>query len=84
MLKKCAIYTRTSTDKQHNENQLNKLREIAESKGYSIVKVLEDKGISGSKGRDIRTGFFIQKVFINWLQKEKLFTLIPIKLKTKL
>ena len=57
MMKRCAIYTRTSTDKQHTENQLNKLKDIAEQKGYSIVQILEDKGISGSKGREIRTGF---------------------------
>ena len=57
MIQRCAIYTRTSTDKQHTENQLIKLREIAKLKGYVVVTELEDKGISGSKGREIRTGF---------------------------
>jgi len=57
MIQRCAIYTRTSTDKQHTENQLIKLREIAKLKGYAVVTELEDKGISGSKGREIRTGF---------------------------
>ena len=56
-MKRCAIYTRTSTDRQHTENQLIKLKEIAKLKGYIVVKELEDKGISGSKGREIRTGF---------------------------
>jgi len=57
MMQRCAIYTRTSTDSQRTENQLIKLREIANLKGYNVVKEVEDKGISGAKGRDIRTGF---------------------------
>jgi len=54
---KCAIYSRTSTDRQTITNQLNVLREIAERKGYEIVDEFADEGISGAKGRNERKGF---------------------------
>ena len=54
---KCAIYSRVSTTDQHTENQVNKLRDIAKLKEYSVVKEFTDKGISGKHGRNIRTGF---------------------------
>jgi DNA invertase Pin-like site-specific DNA recombinase len=57
MTMKCAIYSRVSTTDQHTENQVNKLRDIAKLKEYSVVKEFTDKGISGKHGRNIRTGF---------------------------
>jgi len=53
-MKRVAIYARVSTDKQTTENQILALKEIAERSGYNIVQIYEDKGISGSKGREDR------------------------------
>src|SRR6201988_217256 len=55
--KKVAIYTRVSTKKQTTENQLQELQNWAARAGYSIVNINEDKGVSGSKGRDKRPQF---------------------------
>tara|TARA_B110000503_G_C7060373_1_gene376384 strand:- start:389 stop:988 length:600 start_codon:yes stop_codon:yes gene_type:complete len=59
MSNRCVIYTRISTsDKgQTTENQLRELKKVAELKGLTIVDTYTDEGISGSKGREIRTGF---------------------------
>src|SRR5262249_1445617 len=51
-----AIYVRVSTDGQTVENQTRELRQIAERRGWEIVEVYSDAGISGSKGRDKRPG----------------------------
>jgi len=56
MPKRAAIYVRVSTDRQTVENQLRELRQIAERRGWEIVKVYDDAGISGSKGRNDRPG----------------------------
>ena len=58
MNKKTVIYSRVSTTNgQTVDNQLNVLREVAEKKGWEIVKEISDEGISGAKGRDEREGF---------------------------
>ena len=57
MTKRCAIYTRCSTQDQHVLNQILELKDIAKRKGLSIVSEYSDEGISGAEGRDIRTGF---------------------------
>ena len=51
----CVIYTRVSTDNQTTENQLIKLKKIAELRGLTIVDTFIDEAISGSKDRGIRT-----------------------------
>jgi len=56
MQKRAAIYVRVSTDKQTVENQILQLRQIAERRGWEVVKEYHDAGISGSKGRDARPG----------------------------
>ena len=56
MHKRAAIYVRVSTDKQTVENQLRELRQIAERRGWEVVKEYDDAGISGSKGRNDRPG----------------------------
>ena len=56
MQKRAAIYVRVSTDKQTVENQVRELRQIAERRGWEVVEVYNDAGISGSKGRDQRPG----------------------------
>ena len=52
-----AIYARVSTDQQTVENQLAELSKVAESRGWTVVKVFTDQGISGAKGRDKRPAF---------------------------
>jgi len=51
-----AIYVRVSTDGQTVENQTRELCQIAERRGWSVVEVYSDTGISGAKGRDKRPG----------------------------
>src|SRR3954464_13566726 len=53
-MKRVAIYLRVSTDKQTTENQRRELESVADRSGWKIVKVYEDAGISGAKGRDQR------------------------------
>jgi DNA invertase Pin-like site-specific DNA recombinase len=53
---KAALYLRVSTDGQTVANQERELREVAEAKGWQIVEVCADKGVSGAKGRDARPG----------------------------
>jgi len=56
-MKRAGFYIRVSTDQQTTENQLRILTEVAERSGWTIVRVFEDQGISGAKGRDQRPGF---------------------------
>jgi DNA invertase Pin-like site-specific DNA recombinase len=56
MQKRAAIYVRVSTDRQTVENQLRELRQIAERRGWEVVKEYDDAGISGSMGRNDRPG----------------------------
>src|SRR4051812_27804636 len=54
---KCAaLYVRVSTDGQTVENQTRELRQIAERRGWEVVEIYNDAGVSGSKGRDKRPG----------------------------
>jgi len=55
-LKRVAIYTRVSTDNQTTPNQEEALREIAKRRGWDVVGIFSDNGISGSKGRKDRPG----------------------------
>jgi DNA invertase Pin-like site-specific DNA recombinase len=55
--KRAAIYLRVSTASQTTENQLRELRKVAAQRGWQIVDTYEDRGISGSKGRDARPSF---------------------------
>src|ERR1039458_5722695 len=55
-MKRVAIYLRVSTSKQETSNQRRELEAVAASSGWQIVKVYEDAGISGAKGRDQRPG----------------------------
>lgn len=52
-----AIYLRVSTSEQTTENQRRELVERSERSGWEIVKVYEDQGVSGAKGRDKRPQF---------------------------
>ena len=55
-MKKVVIYTRVSTDKQTVENQVKELTEYCKRCNFEIVKIYRDEGISGTKGRDERSG----------------------------
>jgi DNA invertase Pin-like site-specific DNA recombinase len=54
--KPAALYVRVSTDHQSVENQIQELRQVAERRGWSVVEIYRDAGISGAKGRDQRPG----------------------------
>src|ERR1700691_6808635 len=55
-MKRIAIYLRVSTSKQETSNQRRELEAVAARSGWQIVKVFQDAGISGAKGRDKRPG----------------------------
>jgi DNA invertase Pin-like site-specific DNA recombinase len=55
-MKRVAIYLRVGTSKQDTDNQRRELVEVAARSGWNVVKVYEDAGISGAKGRDKRPG----------------------------
>jgi DNA invertase Pin-like site-specific DNA recombinase len=55
-MKRVAIYLRVSTAKQDTDNQLRELEAVAERSGWDVVRIFEDAGISGAKGRDERPG----------------------------
>ena len=50
-MKRAAIYARVSTADQHIESQLYDLRQLAEQRGFQVVKEYADKGVSGLKAR---------------------------------
>ena len=55
-MKRVAIYIRVSTDKQTTGNQRRELEAVAERSGWKVIRVYEDAGVSGAKGRDKRPG----------------------------
>ncbi len=55
--RRVGIYLRISTDDQNIETQRRELQAWAERAGHAVVKVFDDKGISGAKGRDQRPAF---------------------------
>ena len=46
-----ALYLRVSTGNQNTENQRHDLERVAALRGWHVVEVFADDGISGSKGR---------------------------------
>ena len=54
--KRAALYVRVSTDAQTVENQLRELRQVAERRGWEVIQVYSDAGISGAKSRNGRPG----------------------------
>ncbi len=54
--KRAALYVRVSTDAQTVENQTRELRQVAKRRGWDVVEVYNDAGISGAKGRNGRPG----------------------------
>jgi DNA invertase Pin-like site-specific DNA recombinase len=54
--KRAALYVRVSTDHQTVAHQLESLRAVAERRGWTVVQVYQDAGISGGMGRQKRPG----------------------------
>lgn len=52
--KRAAVYSRVSTSGQTTDNQRQELEKVALQRGWEIVEIYEDVGISGAKGRDQR------------------------------
>ena len=46
---------RVSTDAETVENQIQELRQVAERRGWEVVEVYKDAGISGAKGAQSAT-----------------------------
>jgi DNA invertase Pin-like site-specific DNA recombinase len=55
-MKRAVAYVRVSTDRQTVENQITRLTEIANARGWQIVNIFSDAGSSGAKGRKDRPG----------------------------
>ncbi len=55
-IRRAVLYLRVSTDDQTVENQRLALEATCEQRGWEIVHVYADNGISGAKGRDMRPG----------------------------
>ena len=55
-VKRAALYVRVSTDAQTVENQIRELRQVAERRGWEVIEVYSDAGISGAKSRNGRPG----------------------------
>ena len=53
---RAALYVRVSTDAQSVENQISELSQVAERRGWQVVQIYRDAGISGAKGRSQRPG----------------------------
>jgi DNA invertase Pin-like site-specific DNA recombinase len=56
-MRRVAIYLRVSTAGQSTENQRLELERVAEQRGWQVIDIYEDAGISGAKGRDRRPAF---------------------------
>jgi DNA invertase Pin-like site-specific DNA recombinase len=52
IMKRVGVYLRVSTSKQDTDNQRRELEAVAKRSGWQVVRVFEDAGISGSRGRD--------------------------------
>ena len=56
-MRRAALYLHVSTSEQTTDNQRRELNTIAKQRGWKIVAVYEDAGVSGAKGRDQRPQF---------------------------
>ena len=57
MNKKVAFYLRVSTDDQTVDNQRLELEKVAKARGWDVVAIYDDNGVSGAKCREHRTQF---------------------------
>jgi hypothetical protein len=54
--KRAALYVRVSTDGQTVDNRRLALEVVCEQRGWQVVQVYLDNGVSGAKGRNQRPG----------------------------
>lgn len=54
--KRAALYLRVSTDGQTVENQRIALEAVCEQRGWQVIQVYSDNGVSGAKSRNQRPG----------------------------
>jgi DNA invertase Pin-like site-specific DNA recombinase len=52
-----AIYARVSTGEQTTENQRRELARVAAQRGWEVVEIYDDNGVSGARGREYRRQF---------------------------
>lgn len=57
VIRRAALYLRVSTTEQTTANQRMELERVAAARGWDVVAVFEDHGVSGAKGRDKRPRF---------------------------
>jgi DNA invertase Pin-like site-specific DNA recombinase len=55
--KRVAFYLRVSTGSQTVENQRRELAAAAEQRGWTVIELYSDNGVSGAKGRERRPAF---------------------------
>jgi DNA invertase Pin-like site-specific DNA recombinase len=55
-VRRAALYLRVSTDGQTADNQRLALEAVCEQRGWQVVQVYSDNGVSGAKGRNQRPG----------------------------
>ena len=56
-MKRAALYLRVSKNEQTIDNQRLELERVAAAKGWKIVSVFKDEGVSGSFGRGVRSQY---------------------------
>src|SRR5215469_10263618 len=56
-VRRAVIYARVCGDKQTRENESIELRRVADGRGWEIVELYTDEGISGPKRKDKRPAF---------------------------
>jgi DNA invertase Pin-like site-specific DNA recombinase len=54
--RRAALYLRVSTDGQTVDNQRLALEAVCEQRGWQVMEVYSDNGVSGAKGRNQRPG----------------------------
>jgi DNA invertase Pin-like site-specific DNA recombinase len=55
--KRVALYLRVSTNEQTTDNQRIELNRVVKRRGWKVVEIYEDHGISGAKPRNQRPAF---------------------------
>ena len=56
-MKRAALYLRVSRNEQTIDNQRLELERVAKAKGWKIVSVFKDEGVSGAFGRGVRSQY---------------------------
>lgn len=56
-MKRAALYLRVSKNEQTIDNQRLELERVAAARGWKIVSVFKDEGVSGSFGRGVRSQY---------------------------